>query len=180
MVEEWAIYAALTGLHGLEYEVWSRLFYRAEKIGENRWRILLGYTALAEQCGGCSEKTIQRAVRQLRQKGWLSTSGRTSRLAVTQFTLSIPANLQVPSGPTQRRALDSFSTANREAFFLMKNTLSRETLAAIEDEARLWLIAHGKYNTTTHLDKIDELIMRKTLGPDRVRECEEYFTYLYE
>jgi hypothetical protein len=149
-------------------------------VGDNRWRVSIGQATLAQQCGGCSQKTIQRAVRGLRQKGWVSVSGRTSRVAVTAFTLSIPDELHVEHGPDQRPALDSFSKENREAFFLMKNTLTAEVLAEIEDQARRWLIERSNYTTTTHRDKIDELIMRRTLGPVRAQECEKYFVYLYE
>jgi len=180
VIEEWALQAALTGLHGLEYEVWSRLFYRAAKTGENRWQTACGYAPLAQACGGCSEKTIQRVVRRLRQKGWVMVSGKTSPAAVTAFTLSIPEDLQVEPGPDQSPAITSFSKENRAAFFLMKNTLTTEVLADMEAEARRWLLARGNYNATTHRDKIDELIMRRNLGPVRAAECEKYFAYLYD
>ena len=76
--------------------------------------------------------------------------------------------------------LDAFSKENREAFLLMKKTLTTDQLGDIEDEARRWLVARGNYNTTTHRDKIEELIMRKLLGPDRAAACQPVFDYLYE
>jgi hypothetical protein len=179
MRDDWAQQAALIGLHGLDYEVWSRLFARAERAGENRWQVAVGQAALAQQCGGCSQKTIQRAVRRLRQTGWLAVSGRTSRVAVTAFTLAVPADLHRARGPAQPPAIDAFSKENREAFLLMKNTLTTDQLADLEDAARQWLVARGTYNTTTHRDKLDELIMRKLLGPVRAEACQPCFDYLY-
>jgi hypothetical protein len=180
MGEDWAQQAALTGLHGLDVEVWARLLARAEKTGDNRWTVSVGQAALAVQCGGCSTKTIQRAVRRLRQQGWLAVAGHTSRVAVTAFTLSVPADLHRARGPAQPPAIDAFSNENREAFLLMKNTLTLDQLADLEDAARRWLVARGNYNTTTHRDKIDELIMRKLLGPVRAEACQPCFDYLYE
>lgn len=128
---------------------------------------------------GVFQKTIQRAVRRLRQTGWLAVSGRTSRVAVIEFTLTVPADLHRARGPAQPPAIDAFSPENREAFLLMKNTLTTNQLADLEDEARRWLVARGTYNTTTHRDKIDELMMRKLLGPVRAEACQPFFDYLY-
>ncbi len=40
------------------------------------------------------------------------------------------------------------------------------TRAEIEEEARSWLTQRGKYNATTHRNKIDQLIMQKTFFDD--------------
>jgi hypothetical protein len=100
-------------------------------------------------------------------------------VAATAFPLSVPADLPLARGPAQPPALDAFSPENREAFLLMKNTLTTDQLADLEDAARQWLVARGNYNTTTHRDKIAELMMRKLLGPVRVEACQPFFEYLY-
>ena len=178
MDKEVALQEALRTLHRLEYEVWTRLLYQAANIGNSQWRVPIGYQQFAEQCGGCSEKTIQRAVRRLRDKEWLTVS-ETSRVAVTAFTLSLPNERQGEERSAWQPAIDSFSQENREAFIIMKKTLSTGQLAEIEDEAQQWLIERGIYNRTTLRDKIDHLIMWQTLGPIRSEECQQYFDYLY-
>ncbi len=185
MINEDPFRAALRGLHGHELEIWLRLREVAENIGNQRWRAAERYGALAQQCSPdpdkpLSVKTIQVAVRSLRKKGWLQPTAHPSRYTPTEFILSIPEPYQAEQGSDQPPVHESFTPENREAFLMMKQAVQPEELGVIKEEARSWLQLRGKYNATTLRDKIDELIMRRMLGPDRAAECEDGFAYLYQ
>ncbi len=63
---------------------------------------------------------------------------------------------------------------------MLKKGVSAAKLIEFEEQARFWLKQQGKFNASTHRDKIDELIAREKFGPDRMAECESAFAHLYE
>ncbi len=186
MIAEEPHKAALRALHGHELEVWLRLHDSAVSLGDHSWKATERYRELAKRCSPdptqpLSTKTIQFAIRGLRRKGWMRQPDHpSSRHTPTTFILTVPDEHYAPSGPDRPPAIESLSAENRELFLLMKKGLSVDELAAIEEEARAWLVQRGKYNAANHHDKIDQLIVQKTFGLHRAEECAPAFASLYE
>ncbi len=185
MIAEEPNKAALRALHGHELEVWLRLQDTALSLGNHTWKAEERYGALAKRCSPdparpLSTKTIQRAIHGLHRKGWLTQPAHPSRHTPTVFILRVPEEHYAPSGPERPPAIESLSAENRELFLMMKKGIRAAELAEIEEEARFWLVQRGKYNATTHRDKIDQLIVRKTFGLHRAEECAPVFAYLFE
>ncbi len=185
MIAEEPHKAALRALHGHELEVWLRLHDSAVSLGDHSWKATERYRELAKRCSPdptqpLSTKTIQFAIRGLRRKGWIQQpAASASRHTPTVFILRVPEEHYTLSGPNRPPAIESLSGENKELFLMMKKTISADQLAEIAEEAQFWLTQRGKYNTTTHRDKIDELIMWTRLGPMRAAECEHAFAHLY-
>ncbi len=185
MIAEEPHKAALSALHGHELEVWLKLQETAVSLGNHSWKAEERYGDLAKRCSPnpvqpLSAKTIQRAIVGLRRKGWLTQPAHPSRHTPTVFILTVPEEHYAPSGPDRPPAIESLSAENRELFLLMKKGLSVDELAAIEEEARAWLVQKGKYNAANHHDKIDQLIVQKTFGLHRAEECAPAFAHLYD
>ena len=185
MIAEEPQKAALRALHGHELEVWLRLQDTAVSLGNHSWKAQERYRDLANRCSPdatkpLSTKTIQLAIRGLRRKGWLTQPAHPSRHTPTIFILTVPEEHYALSGPDTPPAIESLSAENRDLFLMLKKGMSAAQLAEYDDDARSWLIERGKYNATTHRDKVDESIARNSFGPHRMADIEPVFAYLYE
>ncbi len=185
MIAEEPHKAALRALYGNELKVWLSLQDQAVSLGDHSWKATERYSNLAKRCSPnpaqpLSTKTVQRAIQGLRRKGWVTQPAHPSRHTPTVFILTVPEEHYTLSGPERPPAIESLSAENRELFLMMKKGMSAGELAEIEEEARSWLVQRGKYTATTHRDKSDQLIVRKTFGLHRAEECAPVFAYLLE
>ena len=187
MIAEEPQKAALRALHGNELKVWLSLLDRAVTLENHLFKATERYRDLAKRCSPdparpVSTKTLQRTIRKLRAKGWITQPAHplASRQTPTVFILTVPEEHYARSGPDRPPAIESLSAENRELFLMMKKGVRAGELAEIEEEARSWLMQRGKYNATTYRDKIDQLIVRKTFGLHRAEECAPAFAHLYD
>jgi hypothetical protein len=75
---------------------------------------------------------------------------------------------------------DRFTDDDRTLFLTAKRSIPPYQLDALENEAADWLgDRFGDYDDTFLRDKVDELILQRTFGPNRRKQYEGLFLHLY-
>jgi len=156
------------------------------------------YEDLAVHCG-LSLRTLQRALKGLRQKKlvktvWQSHGATTFHVQLLATLPHRPAFLprqrrgDAPSPPlshTMRPPVyDAFSPEDRDLFLACKRSLSPGHLNELTDQAVEWLTERANGDPEAFADdllrdKVDELIFREVFGVDRQARYEGIFTHLY-
>lgn len=162
-----------------EQVVYLRLCYLTHFQGTDQ--VSLRYDDLARTCN-LSVSALQNALKGLRSKKLLITTWR--QKAPTLFHVHL-----VPLTPRKPRftmthtsaIYDRFTDDERTLFLTAKRSLPPSHVEALEQEATDWLADRfGEYSTTFLRDKIDELILYRTFGPDRAKKYEPLFLHLYQ
>ena len=156
------------------------------------------YEDLALQCG-ISLRTLQRALKGLRQKKlvktvWQSHGTTTFHVQLLSTLPHRPAFLprqrrsEAPS-PTLAHTIrppvyDAFSPEDRDLFLACKHSLSPGHLNELTDQAVEWLTERASGDPEAFADdllrdKVDELIFREVFGVERGRRYERLFAHLY-
>jgi len=161
-----------------EQVVYFRLCYVTHFQGSDR--VSLRYEDLARTCN-LSLSALQKALKGLRNKKLVTTTW--NQKSPTLFLVHIVSlTPQKPKPTTPPRAIyDRFSADDRMLFLTAKRSLSAYQLAALEKEAAEWLDTRFEDHDDTFLrDKLDELILQRTFGPDRAKKYEALFLHLYQ
>ena len=157
------------------------------------------YTDLASQCG-LSLRTLQRALKSLRQKHLVATVWQSH--GATTFTVRLlsqfpqrpaflprqrrgsifPSRLSAPSRPP---VYDAFSIKDRALFLSCKRGLSPSRLNELTEEAVEWLTDRAEgdpeaFSDEALRDKVDELVMGSVFGPERQQLYRHLFDRLYQ
>jgi len=157
------------------------------------------YEELAVQCG-LSLRTLQRALKGLRQKQLISTAWQSH--GATTFTIRLLSQLpqrpaflprrkrrEFPSPsfnkPLRPPIYDAFSPEDRDLFLACKRGLSPARLNELTEEAVEWLTERAAGDPNAFLDealrdKVDELVCREVFGFDRRERYQHLFDYLYQ
>jgi Helix-turn-helix domain len=156
------------------------------------------YEDLAVHCG-LSLRTVQRALKGLRQKKlvktvWQSHGTTTFHVQLLSTLPHRPAFLprrlrgEAPS-PTLSRTMrppvyDAFNPEDRDLFLACKRSLSPVRLNELTDQAVEWLTERANGNPEAFTDdllrdKVDELIFREVFGVDRQQRYAGVFGHLY-
>jgi len=179
-----------------EQVVYQRLF-RLSHVRQNPFT-KCRYEDLALQCG-ISLRTLQRALKGLRQKKlvktvWQSHGTTTFHVQLLSTLPHRPAFLprrrrrEAPSSPLSHAlrppVYDTFSPEDRDLFLACKRSLSPVHLNELTDQAVEWLTepANGDleaFSDDLLRDKVDELIFREVFGVERGRRYERLFMRLY-
>jgi len=156
------------------------------------------YEDLAVQCG-ISLRTVQRALKGLRQKQlvktvWQSHGTTTFHVQLLSTLTHRPAFLPrqrrgaAPSPPlshTMRPPVyDAFSPEDRDLFLACKRSLSPGHLNELTEQAVEWLTERANGDPEAFADdllrdKVDELIFREVFGVERGKHYERFFAHLY-
>ncbi|MBI3302355.1 MAG: helix-turn-helix domain-containing protein [Deltaproteobacteria bacterium] len=157
------------------------------------------YAELAEQCG-LSIRTLQRALKGLRQKKlvktvWQSHGATTFHVQLLSTLPHRPAFLprqrrgelpaRLPSRPARPPIYDAFSAEDRALFLSCKRALSPAHLVELTEEAVEWLTERADgdpegFADDLLRDKVDELVVREVFGPDRQERYRHLFVHLYK
>src|SRR5713101_5984417 len=156
------------------------------------------YEDLAVHCG-ISLRTLQRALKGLRQKKlvktvWQShgtTTFHVQLLSTLPHRSTFPPRLRrrgTPLSPLSHAlrppVYDMVSPEDRDLFLTCKRSLSPVHLNELTDQAVEWLTERANGNPEAFTDdllrdKVDELIFREVFGVDRQARYEGVFTHLY-
>lgn len=178
-----------------EQIVYQRLF-RLSHVQRNSF-VKCRYEELATQCA-LSLRTLQRAVKALRQKRLVATVWHSH--GATTFTVRLlsqmaqrPAFLPrrqwehapSPTRPLRPPVYDAFSPEDRDLFLSCKQRLSPTRLHELTEIAAEWLDERAVGDSDTFSDealrdKVDELIFYEVFGPERQRPYEHLFVHLYD
>jgi len=175
--------------------VYQRLF-RLSHVRQNPFT-KCRYEDLVAQCG-LSLRTLQRALKGVRQKRLVSTVWQSH--GATTFTIRLVSELPQQSAflprhrhgsrpllstPTMRPPVyDAFTSEDRDLFLACKRGMSPQRLNELAEEAVDWLTeqAGGDPNVFSDealRDKVDELVFRAVFGVDRLARYEHVFDHLY-
>ena len=157
------------------------------------------YEELAAQCG-LSLRTLQRALKGLRQKQLVATVWQSH--GTTTFTVRLLSQLPrrpafLPrrkrgafSFPPHTRAMrppvyDAFSPEDRDLFLACKRGLSPARLNELTEEAIEWLTERAAgdpdaFSDEALRDKVDELVFREVFGFERRERYQHLFDQLYQ
>lgn len=152
------------------------------------------YEELAAQCG-LSLRTLQRALKGLRQKQLVSTAWQSH--GATTFTVWLLSQLprrpaflprrrrrelpsRAPSRPMRPPLYDAFSPEDRDLFLACKRGLSPARLNELTEEAVEWLTERAAgdpsaFSDEVLRDKVDELIVREVFGFERRARYQHLF-----
>ncbi|HEV8718015.1 MAG TPA: hypothetical protein VGX03_35015 [Candidatus Binatia bacterium] len=180
-----------------EQVVYQRLF-RLSHV-QQRPLAKYRYEELAAQCG-LSLRTLQRALKGLRQKQLVSTAWQSH--GTTTFTVRLLSQLprrpaflprkkraEFPSPPLSRPVrppvYDAFSPEDRNLFLTCKRGLSPARLNALTEEAVEWLTERAAGDPTAFSDealrdKVDELVFSEVFGFERRERYQHLFDHLYQ
>ncbi|MGE0822911.1 MAG: hypothetical protein AB7G75_27950 [Candidatus Binatia bacterium] len=179
-----------------EQVVYQRLFRLSH--AQQHQQVRCRYEILARQCG-LSLRTLQRAVRSLKQKQLLRANWQSH--GATTFTLDLQGPNAVLASLRRRRGdgspplparrlsrppvYDTFSQEDRELFVTAKRSLSPARMNQITEEAVEWLAERAAGNPLAFSDellrdKVDELVAREVFGPDRQNRYVDSFRHLYD
>jgi len=156
------------------------------------------YEDLAIQCG-LSLRTLQRALKRLRQKRlvqtvWQSHGATTFHVQLLSTLPQRPAFLPrrrrgaapSPALPRMLRppVYDAFSPEDRDLFLACKRSLSPGHLNELTEQAVEWLAERANGDPVAFADdvlrdKVDELIFSEVFGVERGKRYERLFVYLY-
>ena len=156
------------------------------------------YEDLAVHCG-LSLRTLQRALKGLRQKQlvktvWQSHGTTTFHVQLLSTLPHRPAFLPrrrrgaAPSPPLSDMmrppVYDAFSPEDRDLFLACKRSLSPGHLNELTEQAVEWLTERANGDPEAFADdllrdKVDELIFRKVFGVEQGRQYERLFAHLY-
>src|SRR5262245_2379760 len=187
----------LPHLKPAEQIVYLRLF-RLSYMRQNPYT-RCRYEDIATQCG-LSLRTLQRALKGLRQKKLVSTvwqSHGATTFSVQNYAVLTyrPAFLPrrrrnpgfEPLTPPKTRppVYDAFSREDRELFLACKRSLSPQHLNDLTEQAVEWLTARNDgdpeaFSDDLLRDKVDELVFQTLFGPERQKPYEALFQHLYE
>jgi hypothetical protein len=156
------------------------------------------YEDLAAHCG-LSLRTLQRALKGLRQKQLVKTVRQSH--GTTTFHVQLLSTLPdrpafllrqrrgaAPSPPlshTMRpRVYDAFNPEDRDLFLACKRSSSPGHLNELTEQAVEWLTERANGDPEAFADdllrdKVDELIFREVFAVERGRRYEQLFTHLY-
>jgi hypothetical protein len=149
---------------------------------------------------GISLRTLQRALKGLRQKQlvktvWQSHGTTTFYVQLLSTLPHRPAFLPrqrrgaAPSPPPSQTmrppVYDAFSPEDRDLFLACKRSLSPTRLNELTDHAVEWLTERADgdqeaFADDTLRDKVDELVFREVFGVERHERYERLFTRLYK
>jgi hypothetical protein len=157
------------------------------------------YADLAVQCG-VSIRTLQRALKGLRQKKLISSVWQSH--GATTFTVRLlsqfvhrPAFLprrrrvELPSAPAVRATrppvYQAFNAEDRDLFIACKRGLSPVRLNELTEEAVEWLTERADgdpdaFSDEVLRDKVDELIFREVFGIERRERYQHLFAHLFQ
>lgn len=156
------------------------------------------YEELAAQCG-LSLRTLQRALKGLRQKQLIATTWQSH--GTTTFTVRLLSQLPrrpaflprrkprefFPPPPTRAMrppVYDAFSPEDRDLFLACKRGLSPARLNELTEEAVEWLTERAAgdpaaFSDEALRDKVDELVCREVFGFERRERYRHLFDQLY-
>ena len=156
------------------------------------------YETLALQCG-ISLRTLQRALRSLKQKQLVKTLWQSHGATTFTVNVTFPAassdnsfpsgeSMPSPSPLSSRRVTppvyDAFSDEDRELFLTGKRSLSPIRLNQLTEAAVEWLTERSggnpnRFSDQLLRDKVDELVSREIFGPERQGRYSHLFGHLY-
>jgi hypothetical protein len=156
------------------------------------------YEDLAKLCG-LSLRTLQRALKGLRQKKliktvWQSHGATTFSVQLLSALPHRPAflpratrrtNLLPPlPRPARPPVYDAFQRDDRDLFLACKRAMSPVRLNEITETAVDWLTEQAGgdpegFSDELLRDKVDELIFREVFGAERRERYEHFFSHLY-
>ncbi len=160
-----------------EQVVYLRLCYLTHLQGTDH--VSLRYDELARRCN-LSISALQKSLKGLRSKKLVTTTWHQKAPTLFQVHL-VPLASKKPKSSTNTPAVyDRFSDDDRTLFLTAKRSVPPYQLEAFEKEAAAWLEDRfGDYDDTFLRDKVDELILQRTFGPDRGKKYEAFFLHLY-
>ncbi len=161
-----------------EQVVYLRLCYLTHFQGTDY--VSLRYDDLARTCH-LSVSALQNTLKGLRSKKLITTTWR--QKAPTLFHVHIvPLTPKKPKTTLHTLAIyDRFTDDERTLFLTAKRSLPPSQVEALEKEATDWLSDRfADYPPSFLRDKLDELILHRTFGPDRAKKYEPLFLHLYQ
>lgn len=160
-----------------EQVVYLRLCYLTHFQGVDH--VSLRYDDLARICN-ISISALQTVLKGLRSKKLVTTTWH--QKAPTLFHVHIvPLTPKRPKSSTNTPAIyERFTNDDRTLFLTAKRSIPPYQLETLEKEATDWLEDHfDDYDDTFLRDKVDELILQRTFGPERRKQYEALFLHLY-